>query len=417
MANKFLSGLFGKKNKSELEPASKAGSQTPVDTQTAPAMDEAAPTPEDTATEDTAAENTVRENGAADAHSPQEAAPDPTSEAETPSPVIEDQSLTDGQPVQAPETEPAKKKGWLSRLRDGLSKSSNKLTDGVTAIFTKKKLDDDTLEELSDLLITADLGVPAATRITDALARDKFDKEITDTEVRDALAQEVAATLKPMEKAFAVDRTKKPHIVLMVGVNGAGKTTTIGKLARKFADDGLSVMLAAGDTFRAAAIEQLQVWGERTGAPVIARSVGADAAGLAFDAVNEARSAGADILMIDTAGRLQNKRELMDELAKIVRVIKKLDETGPHDVILTLDATVGQNALSQADAFTQIAGVTGLVMTKLDGTARGGVLVALADKYPLPIHYIGVGEGVDDLQSFNADQFANALAGLTDDPR
>ncbi len=308
---------------------------------------------------------------------------------------------------------PEKKSGgWLSRLRAGLSKSSGKLGEGVSSIFTKRKLDDETLEDLHDLLVTADLGVAAARRITEALAKDKFDKDISDDEVRAALANEVAATLQPLEKALEVDRAKKPHVLLMVGVNGAGKTTTIGKLAKKFSDDGLKVVLAAGDTFRAAAIEQLQVWGGRAGVPVVAREVGADAAGLAFDAVKQAQETGADVLMIDTAGRLQNKRELMDELAKIVRVIKKLDETAPHDVVLTLDATVGQNALSQAEAFTEIAGVTGLVMTKLDGTARGGVLVALADRFGLPIHYIGVGEAVEDLHSFDADDFAAALAGV-----
>lgn len=302
--------------------------------------------------------------------------------------------------------------GWLSRLKAGLSKSSSKLGGGVSSIFTKRKLDDETLEDLHDLLVTADLGVAAASRITGALAKDRFDKDISDDEVRAVLASEVAATLKPLEKPLQIDRTKKPHILLMVGVNGAGKTTTIGKLAKKFADEGLKVVLAAGDTFRAAAIEQLQVWGERAGAPVVARAVGADAAGLAFDAVKQAQETGADVLMIDTAGRLQNKRELMDELAKIVRVIRKLDETAPHDVVLTLDATVGQNALSQAQAFTEIAGVTGLVMTKLDGTARGGVLVALADKFSLPIHYVGVGETVEDLQPFDAYGFASALAGV-----
>ncbi len=322
----------------------------------------------------------------------------------------EDAAVAEPAPDVAPQE---RKKSWLSRLRDGLSKSSSKLSEGVSAIFTKRKLDAETLEELTDLLIASDLGVAAATRITEALARDKFDKDITDGEVRAALAQEVAAILKPHEKPFTVDSARKPHIILMVGVNGAGKTTTIGKLARKFRDEGKSVMLAAGDTFRAAAIEQLQVWGERAGSTVVARGVGADAAGLAYDAVKEAQAAGADVLMIDTAGRLQNKKELMEELAKIVRVVRKLDETAPHDVVLTLDATVGQNALSQAQAFTEIAGVTGLVMTKLDGTARGGVLVALADKFALPIHFIGVGEGVDDLQPFNADQFARALAGVS----
>ena len=339
----------------------------------------------------------------------EEAAPAAPPSAE---PAAPDMSAPAPEPQTAPLAPPEKKKGWLSRLREGLAKSSGKLTEGVSAIFTKRKLDDETLEELTDLLITADLGVPAATRITDALAREKYDKDVTGEEVRAALAAEVAATLAPLQQPLSIDGGKKPHILLMVGVNGAGKTTTIGKLAKKFADEGKSVMLAAGDTFRAAAIEQLQVWGERTGAPVVSKPAGADAAGLAFDAVKEAQAKGADVLMIDTAGRLQNKKELMEELAKIVRVVKKLDETAPHAVILTLDATVGQNALSQAQAFTEIAGVTGLVMTKLDGTARGGVLVALADRFKLPIHYIGVGEGVEDLQEFNADDFASALAGV-----
>ncbi|WP_395075007.1 signal recognition particle-docking protein FtsY [Hyphococcus sp.] len=374
MAGNFLSGMFGKKK--------------PV-------------SPE--AEQDGAAE---QEEIAADAIEPAAAESDPPeSEAE---------------PVQDIETsapEPAeKKKGWLSRLRDGLSKSSSKLSEGVTAIFAKRKLDDETLDELTDLLISADLGVPAATRITSALAKDKFDKEITDDEVRAALAKEVAATLSPMERPLVIDAAHKPHVILMTGVNGAGKTTTIGKLAKKFTDEGKSVMLAAGDTFRAAAIEQLQVWGKRTGAPVIARAVGADAAGLAFDAVKEAQAKNIDVLMIDTAGRLQNRRELMDELAKIVRVINKVDADAPHNVILILDATVGQNAISQTQTFTEIAGVTGLVMTKLDGTARGGVLVALADKFNLPIHFIGVGEGVGDLQTFNAQAFSNALAGVASDP-
>ncbi len=266
------------------------------------------------------------------------------------------------------------------------------------------------LEELESLLISADLGVAAATRMTTMLAKSKFDKEITDFEVRALLAEDVTATLHPFEKPLEISATQKPHVILMTGVNGAGKTTTIGKLAAKFKADGKSVMLAAGDTFRAAAIEQLTVWGERTDTPVIAREVGADSAGLAYDALKQAREEGIDVLMIDTAGRLQNRKELMDELAKIVRVVRKLDETAPHDTILVLDATVGQNALSQVEAFRETAGISGLVMTKLDGTARGGVLVALADKFGLPIHYIGVGESVDDLQPFRAEAFARALA-------
>ncbi|MEL6366001.1 MAG: signal recognition particle-docking protein FtsY [Pseudomonadota bacterium] len=318
----------------------------------------------------------------------------------------------DGASEESPAPEPVKKRGLFSRLRDGLSKTSTKLTDGVASIFTKKKLDDDTLEELEDLLITADLGVAAAARVTAALAKDKFDKEVSDQEVKEVLAAEVAATLAPLEAPLSIDPSNRPHVILVAGVNGAGKTTTIGKLAKKLREDGKSVMLAAGDTFRAAAIEQLQVWGERVGAPVIARDVGADAAGLAFDAIEAARAQEIDVLMIDTAGRLQNRRELMDELAKVVRVIKKLDGEAPHASLLVLDATVGQNALSQADVFRDVAGTTGLVMTKLDGTARGGVLVALADKHEIPIHFIGVGESVDDLQAFDARAFGRALAGL-----
>lgn len=309
--------------------------------------------------------------------------------------------------------EPEKKHGFFGRLTQGLSKTSTQLSDGVSAIFTKRKLDKETLEELEDLLITADLGVNAAARITAALARDKFDKEITDEEVRTVLADHIAQSLTPLEKPIEINAGHKPHIILMTGVNGAGKTTTIGKLAHKFRDEGKTVMLAAADTFRAAAIEQLTVWGDRVGAPVIAREVGADAAGLAFDALKQAQAQDIDVLMIDTAGRLQNRTELMDELAKIVRVIRKLDESAPHDTILVLDATVGQNAINQAAVFTEIAGVSGLVMTKLDGTARGGVLVALADKFALPIHYVGVGESVEDLQAFNANQFTQALTGIS----
>jgi fused signal recognition particle receptor len=320
-------------------------------------------------------------------------------------------------PLSQPEPEepaPAhveKKRGLFGRLSDGLSKTSQKLTGGIGSIFTKRKLDDDTLEELEDLLISADLGVPTASRIVARLAKSKYDQEITDEEVRAVLAEEVAQTLAPLESPITVRLDARPHVILMTGVNGAGKTTTIGKLARKFTDDGLSVMLAAGDTFRAAAIDQLKVWGERVGAPVVAQEPGADAAGLAFDAIKEAQARDIDVVLIDTAGRLQNRRELMDELAKIVRVVKKLSPTAPHDTILVLDATVGQNAISQTETFSEIAGITGLIMTKLDGTARGGVLVALGEKFGLPIHYIGVGEAVNDLQPFDAEQFARALTG------
>ena len=397
MAGKFLSGLFGRKKTSAddegAEPNDVKSGETAADAP--PAADPAIAESEGEVFQAPADDAAPPDNTPLQDAPPEEAPGDPLP-AE----------------VEPPEAAP-KKTGWLSRLTAGLSKSSSKLTEGVSAIFTKRKLDDDTLEDLSDLLITADLGVKAATRITDKLARDKFDKTITDEEVRESLAEDVAAALSPLEQPLEIQSANRPHVILMTGVNGAGKTTTIGKLAQKYKDEGLSVMLAAGDTFRAAAIEQLSVWGERTGAPVIARDVGADAAGLAFDAIKAAQEADADVLIIDTAGRLQNKSALMEELAKIVRVVKKLDETAPHDVILVLDATVGQNAVAQARAFTEIAGVSGLVMTKLDGTARGGVLVALADEFSLPVHYIGVGESVEDLQPFRARSFARALAGFS----
>lgn len=317
------------------------------------------------------------------------------------------------QAADSADTDKPIKQGFLARLAGGLARSSQRLSDSVAAIVTKRKLDDETLDELEEAMIAADLGVAAAGRVRAALARDRFNKEASEAEVRAALAEVVAAALKERERPLVIDRNRRPHVILTVGVNGAGKTTTIGKLAEKYRKDGLKVMLAAGDTFRAAAVEQLKIWGARTGAAVIAKETGADAAGLAFEALERARADGADVLLIDTAGRLQNKRELMDELAKIVRVLKKLDPEAPHDTLLVLDATVGQNALSQADAFREIAGVTSLVMTKLDGTARGGVLVALAERHPLPISYIGVGEAADDLQPFNAAEFARALAGLS----
>lgn len=305
------------------------------------------------------------------------------------------------------------KQGFLSRLASGLARTSQRLTEGVAAIVAKRKLDDETLDELEELLIRTDLGVAAAARVRAALARDRFNKEISDEEVKGALAEVVADSLADRERPLLIEPARRPHVILTVGVNGAGKTTTIGKLSEIYRRQGLKVMLAAGDTFRAAAVDQLKIWGQRTGADVVAKETGADAAGLTYEALERAKREGVDVLLIDTAGRLQNKRELMDELAKIVRVLKKLDPSAPHDTLLVLDATVGQNALSQADAFREIAGVTGLVMTKLDGTARGGVLVALAERCPLPIHFIGVGERVEDLQPFEAKAFARALAGLS----
>ncbi|UDL93182.1 signal recognition particle-docking protein FtsY [Lichenihabitans sp. PAMC28606] len=322
--------------------------------------------------------------------------------------------LGDDDAIEQPAPEAARP-SWWRRLTTGLARSSSSITQGIVDIFAKRKLDATMLEDLDDILIRADLGVAMATRITDAVGKGRYDKTIDPDEVRQVLADEVEATLAPVAVPLDIEVARKPFTILMIGVNGSGKTTTIGKLAAKFTGSGKSVMLAAGDTFRAAAVEQLKVWGARTGSTVVSRPQGADAAGLAFDAVTQAREAGTDVLLIDTAGRLQNRTELMEELAKVLRVIRKLDADAPHAVLLVLDATVGQNALSQVEIFSRVAGVTGLVMTKLDGTARGGILVAIAEKFRLPIHFIGVGEGVDDLEPFAARDFARAIAGLDDD--
>lgn len=333
------------------------------------------------------------------------AAPPPVvDEAPAPVPVIV--------PV-APEPEPVQAKGWLSRLTQGLSKSSKSITSSITSIFTKRKLDATTLGELEDVLIQADLGIAVSERIIKAVSAGRYDKEIEPEEVKRILAQEVAKVLKPVEVPFNFG-AEKPFVVLVVGVNGAGKTTTIGKLGAIATGEGFKVMFAACDTFRAAAIEQLTIWGERIGAKTLSRPTGSDSSGLAYDAMQTAKEDGTDILFIDTAGRLQNKAYLMDELDKIVRVVKKQDETAPHAVLLILDATTGQNAISQAEIFTKVAGVTGLIMTKLDGTARGGILVAIAEKFALPIHAIGVGESIDDLQPFDADAFARAISGIAE---
>jgi fused signal recognition particle receptor len=307
----------------------------------------------------------------------------------------------------APQTQ-----GWFQRLKSGLGKTSSKLTSGITDLISKRKLDAATLDDLEDLLIQSDLGIATTGRITDAIAKGRFEKGISAGDVRTVLATEVERVLAPVARPLVIDPLKKPHVIMMVGVNGTGKTTTIGKLAAKLKTEGKSVVLAAGDTFRAAAIDQLKVWGERTGCPVVARNVGEDASGLAYDALKQAQVTGADVLLLDTAGRLQNKQVLMEELEKVIRVLKKLDPSSPHDVILVLDATTGQNALQQVEVFRERAGVTGLVMTKLDGTARGGILVAIAEKFGLPIHAVGVGEGADDLQSFAASDFAHAIAGV-----
>ena len=314
------------------------------------------------------------------------------------------------EPVAVPE--PVAKKSWFQRMREGLSRSSRELTGNIAGVFTKRRLDEDTLQDLEDILIRADLGVETALRVTDSLASSRYGKTIADEEVRAVLAEEIGKVLTPVAQPLELDLGHKPHVILVVGVNGTGKTTTIGKLAAKLTEGGLSVMLAAGDTFRAAAIEQLKIWGERTHSPVVASKLGADAAGLAYDAFEKAKEAGSDVLIIDTAGRLQNKAELMAELEKIVRVLGKLDPEAPHTVLQTVDATTGQNALNQVEIFRNVAGVNGLVMTKLDGTARGGILVAIAAKHRLPVYFIGVGEQVDDLEPFSASDFARAIAGV-----
>ncbi len=303
---------------------------------------------------------------------------------------------------------------WFSRLRDGLRRSSSRLSDGIGAIFAGGRLDASTLEELEELLIASDLGVATAARLSASLAKTRFDGEVSADEVREAMADEIARILEPVAVPLAADPAHRPHVVLVAGVNGSGKTTTIGKLGKRFAEEGKSVMFAAGDTFRAAAIEQLRIWGERAGAPVVARDPGSDAASLAFEAVDAAREAGSDVLIVDTAGRLQNRDDLMQQLRKMVRVIRKQDATAPHDCLLVLDATVGQNAHSQVETFRAMCDLTGLVVTKLDGSARGGALVALAEKFGLPVHAVGVGEGEDDLRPFEARAFARSLMGIAD---
>jgi fused signal recognition particle receptor len=322
-----------------------------------------------------------------------------------------EEALATSVPADPAETE--QRGGWLSRLKAGLSRSTARLTDAITTVFRKRKLDDEALEELEETLIAADLGVPAARRIVEGFRKTRFGKEVTDEEVKAALAESVAEILAPVARPLEILPARAPHVVLVVGVNGTGKTTTIAKLGQQYRRQGLRVMFAAGDTFRAAAVEQLQIWGERTGCPVVAPAkMGADAAGLAHDALARARAEGADVLLIDTAGRLHNRSALMEELRKIIRVIRRLDETAPHSVLLTLDATTGQNALSQVKVFREMVEVDGLAVTKLDGSAKGGVVVALAQEFGLPVHFVGVGEKADDLRPFTARDFSRGLVGL-----
>ena len=303
---------------------------------------------------------------------------------------------------------------WFQRLKQGLGRSSNRLVEGIGKALTARKLDASTITEIEDALIEADLGPAVAAKLAEQLRGRKFSGDVTDVTVRETLAADIAALLQPVAKPFAPDPTHKPHVVLVIGVNGSGKTTTIGKLAHRLKTEapGQRIMLVAGDTFRAAAVSQLKIWGERTGSPVIAGPEGGDAASLAFDALTRARAEGTDILLIDTAGRLHNKADLMAELAKIVRVLRRIDPTAPHDVLLVLDATTGQNALAQVETFKSMVDVSGVAVTKLDGSARGGILVAIAEKFTLPVVAIGVGEAADDLQKFDAAAFARSLLGL-----
>ncbi len=347
---------------------------------------------------------------------PPETTPEPPPEAPPPSlpePVSDPAPQEAPAPVIEPTLPGETRMGWFGRLKAGLSRSTAKLTESITGVFTKRKLDDAALEELEETLIAADLGVAASRRIVAGFRRTRFGKEATDEEIKGALAEEIAAILAPVTQPLVIEPRHAPHVVLVVGVNGTGKTTTIAKLAEQQRQEGRKVVLCAGDTFRAAAVEQLQVWGSRTGAEVVAPAKdGADAAGLAFDALSRARQVGADVLFVDTAGRLHNKSALMEELRKIVRVLKRQDAAVPHSVLLVLDATTGQNAVSQLRVFKEMVEVTGLVVTKLDGSAKGGVIVALAQEFGTPIHAVGVGETAADLRPFEARHFARALVGL-----
>lgn len=327
--------------------------------------------------------------------------------------AVVEEPVQDTPQEEAP-SEPSESSGWFSRLTKGLSKSSNKLGQSIGDVFTKRKLDDDALEELEDLLIMADMGPKTAAKLVSDFSQNRFDKEIESNEIQSALAGQIAEILTPVAKPLDIEATdNKPFVMLVCGVNGAGKTTTIGKLAHKYhVKQHKKVMIAAGDTFRAAAVEQLDVWAQRADVPLIKKDIGADSAAVAYESLEQAKAENADLLMIDTAGRLQNKKNLMEELSKMIRVLKKQDETAPHAVVLVLDSTTGQNAHSQVQNFKDVVDVTGLVVTKLDGSAKGGVVVSLAEEFGLPIHAVGVGETIEDLSPFNADDFAQALMGV-----
>ncbi|MGV0909026.1 signal recognition particle-docking protein FtsY [Martelella sp. FOR1707] len=395
-------------------PGSKPEEQAEDDAEALPAAEthKAEPEPQDVPAEEPEEITPAEAAAAEEANAPKPEAP-AASEKAPEQPAVRNQGfeIVTGRTVETPAPQPVKRQSWFQRLRAGLFRTSQQLSGQIAALFTKRKLDEDALEELEDLLIQADLGVETAMRITDTLSSERYGKDVSGNDVVRIMAGEITKVLTPVAKPLQLDLSHKPHVILVVGVNGTGKTTTIGKLAAKLTRAGLKVTLGAGDTFRAAAIEQLKIWSERTGAEFVGTKLGADAAGLAYDAFKRGQENGSDVVIIDTAGRLQNKAELMDELAKIVRVLGKLDPDAPHTVLQTLDATTGQNAMNQVEIFRNIAGVSGLVMTKLDGTARGGILVAIAAKHKLPVYFIGVGEGIDDLEPFEAAEFAEAIAG------
>ena len=397
----------------QLEPEPAEPDLSPAQPDPKPAATPPQPEPEETPAVTTQLEPEPAEPDPASVEpDTQPAATSPQPEPQPQPQPVASTPQADPAPVEQPHEQPQPpKRNWFQRLTDGLAKSSNQVSQGITSIFTKRKLDDEMLEELEDLLITSDVGIAAAGRITQSFAKGRFDKEISPDEVREALASAIADELRPVEVPFSIDDSHSPFVVLVVGVNGSGKTTTIGKLAQHVSASGKQVMMAAGDTFRAAAIEQLKIWGERTGSPVISGKQGSDPASLAFEAVEQAKAQVVDLLLVDTAGRLHNKSDLMQELEKIDRVIKKVEPQAPHACVLVLDATIGQNALAQVETFAKSVQLTGLIVTKLDGTAKGGVLVALADRFKLPVHAIGVGESAEDLQPFDALEYARALVG------
>jgi fused signal recognition particle receptor len=435
-ANEALKTQEAEKEAAKPDGVYQAPSETNVDTDKTPTPEPLSDTPEPSPVEEEKPDQPVPDESGADAYA-KIAEPEPEPKAKSkakvkvkaePVPISEPEARlapepepeSTPEPVPAPIAGPADpanlstptRKSWFKRMSDGLARSSTQLSQSITGIFSDRKLDDEALEELEDILIRADLGVETATAITERLADQRMGKDVTDEDVRTLMAEEVERVLDPVAAELELDLDHQPHVILVVGVNGSGKTTTIGKISQKLYDAGFSTLLVAGDTFRAAAIEQLKIWGERTISPVIFRPNGADAAGLAYDAFTQAKEEGRDVVLMDTAGRLQNRTELMAELEKIIRVFKKLDPEAPHTVLLILDATTGQNALNQVEVFKDVAGVSGIVMTKLDGTARGGILVAIAAKYDLPVYFIGVGEQVDDLEPFEAREFARSIAGL-----